>query len=347
MSLSTSMISGLASGIDWRTMIDQLMAIEHQRVDLVEDQKEEYESQLTEWQSLNKKLLTLKTAAENLKDPADWYLYSATMSSDSSTVDAEDIMSVTTSTSAASGTYTVMVTNLAQAQKLSSNPFSSQTDELGSAYAGDFLINGEVITVNSTDSLADLATTINNANSGSDPTGVTAGIVSYGTNDYRLILTSDDTGADGISLLNGSSTNLVQKFGWKENGTTTIKNTITQGAQSDLFSNQSTAIQSLLGLSTGETSTGTLTIDNTAVTIDLSSDSLMDIKDAINTAMSGAGKGSSIVASVVSETVDNTTYYRLQIEAPRILTMKTISSTPSVCWITPAAVFPERFQVIP
>ena len=315
MTLSTNMISGLASGFDWRTVVDQLIQIDHRRVDLVEDSKSDYESQLSEWQSFNTNLLALKTASDAFKDPDDFQLYTAGMSSDSSTYDAEDLLSVSTSTSTAKGTYTIKVTNLAASQKLSSNPFTSKTDELGSSYAGDLLINGQVVTINSTDTFADVADSINNANTGSDPTGVTASIVSYGTNDYRLILTSDSTGEDGISLLNGSSTNLVQKFGWKDNQTATLKNDITQGAQSDRFTSQNVVIESLLGLSsTGEASTGTLAIDGTAVTIDLGNDSLTEIKDAINTAMGIAGKGSTIVASVVSETVDSTTYYRLQVE---------------------------------
>ncbi|MBW1699722.1 MAG: flagellar filament capping protein FliD [Deltaproteobacteria bacterium] len=314
MTLSTNLISGLASGFDWRTMIDQLIAVERRKVNIVEDQKSEYEAELSAWQSFNSDLLALKTAAEALKDPEDFYVYTTSMSTDSSTVDGDDLLSVSTSSSASPATYRIKVTNLAQAQKLSSNPFTSQNTELGAAYAGDIVINGKVITINSTDTLADVANTINNANTGTDPSGVTASIVNYGTNDYRLILTSDSTGADGISLLNGSSTNLVQKFGWKDNQTAVIKNSITQGAQSDRFTAANVAVKSLLGLASGESSTGSLTIDGTAVTIDLSTDSLTDIKDAINTAMAGAGKGSDIVATVVSETEDNTTYYRLQIE---------------------------------
>jgi flagellar hook-associated protein 2 len=75
MSLSTNLISGLSSGFDWRSMIDQLIAVEHRRVDLVENRKSEYESKLTEWQSVNTKLLSLKTAAEGLKDAEDFHLY--------------------------------------------------------------------------------------------------------------------------------------------------------------------------------------------------------------------------------------------------------------------------------
>lgn len=313
-------VSGLASGFDWASMIDQLIAIDHGRIDLIEDQKNEYESKLAEWQKVNTMLLSLDTSVEALKDPVDFDLFSTDLTSDNVDVDAEDLLSVTSDSTASTGSYSVKVTNLAKAQKLSSNSFTSKTSELGSAYAGEITINNKVIAISGSDSLLDLAGSINSANSGTDPIGVTASIVSYGSNDYRLILTSDETGADGISLLNGSSANLVQKFGWKDNQAASIKNSITQGAQSDLFSSSGSAVKSVLGLTTGEASTGTLAIDGTAVTIDLSSDTLTDIKDAINTAMAGAGKGGSIAASVVSETIDGTSQYRLQIEGTTTFT---------------------------
>lgn len=309
MAISTNLISGLSSGFDWRSMIDQLIAIDHRSVDLIETRKSDYETKLTEWQSFNTKLLDLKTSSEALKDTDDFYLYSSTLTTDSSTVDGEDLLSVSTTTSAAVGSYSIKVTNLAQAQKLSSSPFASKTAELGSSYAGDMIINGKALSVAATDTLTDVAYNINSLNTGVDPSGVTATVVKYGGNDYRLVLTSDTTGADGMSLLNGSSTNLVQKFGWKDNGAATIKNSITNGAQSDLFTAQNVTIKSLLGLGTGEASTGTLTIGGTAVTINLATKSLTGIKTAINDA---AIPG--VTASVVSETVDGTEYYRLQIE---------------------------------
>ena len=283
MSISTNLISGLSSGFDWRTMIDQLIAIEHRRVDVVEDQKNEYESKLSEWQSFNTKLLALKTASEGLKDPEDFYLYTASMSTDSATVDGDDRLSVSTSTSAAPGTYEIVVTDLATAQKLSSNPFTSQTTELGSSYAGDIIVNGKVLAVSSTDSLSDVAYNINALNTGSDPSGVSAAMINYGTNDYRLILTSDDTGEDGMSLLNGSSADLIQKFGWKDlvvaDPIDEVKNPITNGAQSDRFTSQGVAMHTLIGLSGSRSAS--VTINNQAVTIDLS-DSLTQIKDDID-----------------------------------------------------------------
>lgn len=307
--LSTNLISGVSSGFDWRTMVDQLIEIEHARVDLVDEKKATYQKKLTEWQSFNTMLLELKTAAEELKDPEDFLKFTSGMVSNSSTIDAEDLLSISTSSNASVGSYSIKITNLAKAQKLSSNPFTSQNTALGSSYAGDMLINGEVVTISATDTLLDVASKINTANTGSTPSRVTASVVNYGANDYRLILTSDDTGEEGISLLNGSSSNVLQKFGWKDNTTAIVKNSITNGAQSDLFTTHSSAIKSLLGLTTGEDSTGTLTINGTAVYIDLASQSLTDIKNTIN----GAGI-TGVSASIVSKTVDDETFYLLQID---------------------------------
>jgi flagellar hook-associated protein 2 len=133
MSLSTNLISGLSSGFDWRSMIDQLMEIEHRKVDLVEDRKKEYEDKLSEWQSFNTKLLSLKTAAGNLKDDEDFYVYTSNMSSDNSSVDASHILSVSTSLSASKGSYSITVSSLATAQKLSSRSFSDFSDALGTS----------------------------------------------------------------------------------------------------------------------------------------------------------------------------------------------------------------------
>jgi flagellar hook-associated protein 2 len=294
-------------------MIDQLKAIEHRRVDLVTAKKTDTQTKLTEWRSANSKLLALKTAAIALRDPDSFQVFSASMTTNSSTVKASDLLSVTTATEAAPGTYTLKVTNLAQSQKLSSNPFTSRTTELGSGFAGDLVINGRVVSIKATDTLAGVANSINNLNSGTSPSGVTASVVNFGANDYRLILTSDTTGAQGISLLNGSAVDLAQAFGWKDNQTAAIKNSITSGAQSDRFTSANTAIGSLLGLTAGQ-SAG-VTIGDRTVALDLSTMSLTNIKDAINTA---APTG--VSASVISQTVEGVTYNRLQIDGTQTFT---------------------------
>lgn len=313
MALSTNLISGLASGIDWRTMVDQLIAIDHKNVDLMTSKKTDVEAKLKEWQGFNTKLLSLKAAVEAINQPREFNVYKTSLSTDSSTVDGEDILSVTASEYASTGSYSLKVTNLAKAQKLSSNPFTSQTAALGANYAGDIVVNGKVATIGATDTLLDVAEAINSINTGSDPSGVTASVVKFGTNDYRLILTSDTTGAEGITLKNGSTTDLVQRFGWKDGLAATVNHAITGGAQGDRFSSATVSIQSLLGLTTGES--GNVTIGDKSVAIDLSTMSLTDIKNAIN-----AAAPTGVSASVVSETVDGKTMYRLQIDGTQTFT---------------------------
>ncbi len=306
MGLSTNLISGLSSGFDWRSMIDQLISIEHRPVDLMEARKTEYESKLSEWQSFNSTLLSLKSAAEDLKDADDFLVFSSRLSTDSATLKGSDLLSVSTSSSAAQGSYNIKIQSLATAQKLSSSSFQSRSEALGASYAGDILINGKAILIDETDTLTSVRDRINNANAGSTPTGVTAGIVSYGPNDHRLILTNDETGAEGISLQNGSGSPLVERFGWK-NKDVSLKHGITGGAQSDGFTSPTEAIKTLLGLSTVQSSD--IVIDGQSVSVDLAADSLEDIKNKIN-----AAGISGVTASVTESTTGATTSYRLQIE---------------------------------
>nr|MBC8360192.1 hypothetical protein [Candidatus Desulfatibia profunda] len=96
MALSTNLISGLSSGFDWRSMIDQLMKIEYRRVDLITDRKTDYEAKLTQWQSVNTMLLSLKTASGALSTESAFKTFKASTTSDTST-SASNLLSVSTS----------------------------------------------------------------------------------------------------------------------------------------------------------------------------------------------------------------------------------------------------------
>jgi flagellar hook-associated protein 2 len=216
MTISTSLVSGLSSGIDWATMVDQLISIDHKRVDLISSQKSEYEEKLKEWQSFNTKLLALKTAAEGLKDLEDFSVYKASMTTNSATVKGSDLMSVTTSSTASIGSYQIIVNNLAVAEKVRSGSYTDISTALGAGYAGDIVINGETVSIDATDTLSSLQNKINNANTGTSPTGVTASIIKYGESDYRLTLTSDTTGAAGIELENGGVPDILSLFNFNE-----------------------------------------------------------------------------------------------------------------------------------
>jgi flagellar hook-associated protein 2 len=309
MATGTSVISGLSSGFDWSAMIDQLIAVDHKRVDTVSNQKKAYESKLSEWQSLNTKLLALKTASDDLKDAEDFAVYSANMnisSSNSSTVKAADLLSVTTSATASTGSYALQVNNLAAAQKLSSSSFTSTSSALGAGYAGDLLINGKVVTIGATDTLVSVKDRINSANSGASPTGVTASLISYGTGDNRLILTSDSTGATGISLQNGGGSDILNMLGFSDTSRT-AKNNLAGGDRTDRFTSTTVSIQTLLGLTSAQTSgAGEIVVNGLAVgAVDFSIDTL----SSLQTKLSAAG----LTASITEETESNKKYYRLMV----------------------------------
>ncbi|MCE5284081.1 MAG: flagellar filament capping protein FliD [Deltaproteobacteria bacterium] len=302
--MSTNFISGLSSGFDWESVVTQLIQIEHKKVDLIDEKKTATEKKLTEWQSFNTKLLALKTASGNLKEAADFNLFTASMTTDNSDVDGTDLLTVTASETASVGSYALKINNLAAAQKLSSGSFASNSTALGTGYAGDILINGTVITVAATDTLKSVMAKINNANSGTDPTGVTASIISYSSNDYRLVLTSDETGADGIGLLNGGASDVLSAFGFTDTART-AKNHLAGGDQTDRFTSTNISIQALLGLTDAQASAaGDIVINGHSVgDIDLSTDTLATLQ----TKLAGAG----LTVSVTTETEDNQAYYRL------------------------------------
>ena len=212
---STSSVTGVSSGIDWRSMIDQIRKAEHQPVDLITKQKGVNENKLKAWQELNTKLLALKTAAEKLNTAQGFNLFTSASRSSSATA-PDDLLTATLGAAGETGSYAIEVLQTARAQKQSSKTFTSKATALGEGYAGTFQINGRTVTVAAGDSLAEVRTKINNLNRGDEATKVTASIVSYSSTDNRLILTSRQEGAAGFTLEPEGSPNLVEAFGFTE-----------------------------------------------------------------------------------------------------------------------------------
>jgi flagellar hook-associated protein 2 len=100
--------------------------------------------------------------------------------------------------SAPLGSQTLEVRRLATAHKIASSTFVSSTTALG--IAGTFSIQGSSgitgITVSATDTLTDIRDRINNANTGSVPTEVTASIVQISDTSHVLVLSNDVLGTD-------------------------------------------------------------------------------------------------------------------------------------------------------
>ena len=285
--------SGLSSGIDTATIVEQLVAIERRPITLLENQQIREENKLVILQEINTSLLAAKTSVEALSDPEGFDLFNVSSSD-------ESVVGVSSTGAATSGSFSVEVLGLAQAQTRSSKSFTSNTTALG--LAGDIVVNGKAVSIGSDDTLEDIQDAITDVNA-----GVSAQILQVSESDFRLLITSESTGVEGFGLLDASATDVLQGLGFTGTSTS-LKNAITGGAQSDQLVSSTTAVGSLLGVNTSPT--GTVTIGDQTVAIDLATDSLQDIKDAID-----AAGPTGVTTSIVSEENDaGATVFRLQID---------------------------------
>ena len=310
---ATYSISGLASGLDWRSMISQLVELERRPITLLEEKQTTLGEKKSAWNQVNSLLRSLKTAAGALNSPDDFNLFTPKATINSTTLNVSDLLSYAVGSNATEGSYNITVNNLAAAQKLSSKSFGSTSEALG--ISGELIINNRVLSIATTDSLSTIQNKINALNSGEKPAGVTASIIAISTGEYRLSLTSRATGSEGISLASGSADNILTQLGLAD-GTLSLRNAVTGGARSWAFSSSADSIGQVFGL-TGAAS-GTVTIAGVAVSIDLSTDSLEDIAGTINN--NAALQAAGVHASVVQSKNGDETVYTLQIDGTQDFT---------------------------
>ncbi len=172
-------LSGLASGLDWRTLVDQLMTAERVPQDRLRSEKAFGAQKTSALENLSTQLTALRDSIKSLAgDSGNVFANrSATLGN------ATSPWSVAASPEAETGSYQIQVTQLAtKAQRVGASnvgsALSTSSDVSGltvgtlpvgtTIKAGDFTVNGEKITVAATDSLASVFAQIQTK------TGVTA-----------------------------------------------------------------------------------------------------------------------------------------------------------------------------
>ncbi|MEJ5365229.1 MAG: flagellar filament capping protein FliD [Desulfosoma sp.] len=194
-------LSGVGSGFDWQTMVEKLRQVERdQFIKPLEKQKDKQEDILSAWNTVSTKLSALLSAVQDIKDSSDFDLFTPTLTS-SSSVDPSNLLSVTVGSGASKSRFDIQITNLAKAEKLQSASVASASDPTG--WTGTITIQGHDVTLDGK-SLNELRDEINSLNTGSSATGVMAGVLQVSDSDYRLILTSEETGAAGIQFTDAS-----------------------------------------------------------------------------------------------------------------------------------------------
>jgi flagellar capping protein FliD len=199
--MSLLRLPGLLTGIDTASLIEQLMALERRSLTVYESRKETWEEKRDALDTLETKLTNLRSTARTLSDADELKAFNVS-SSDS------DILTASANYNAFEGTHTVVINQLANAERW--------VHSAGEEYAEDYVGAGTFIysynhketsvTTTATTSLSDLVGLINND---ADNPGVTASLLYY--NDaYHLVLNGNDAGSDYAVKINLGTTQVYK-----------------------------------------------------------------------------------------------------------------------------------------
>ncbi len=184
--MATITSAGVGSGLDIEGLISKLVAAEGQPTSLRLTKKEAVlQANLSAYGNLKSSLSTFQSSVQGLKDSSSFQPRIATSSN-------PELFTVSATGSAVPNSYSVKVEQLAQAAKLRSGNFASDTEVIGSGTLAISLGTDSFnITVGTDTTLANIRDSINQA---SDNPGISASLIKVDSG-TQLILTSNKLGA--------------------------------------------------------------------------------------------------------------------------------------------------------
>jgi flagellar hook-associated protein 2 len=208
--MSILRLPGLVTGIDTNALIAQLMAIERRTLSMYEQRQSLWEERKQALSTLQTKLDSLRSTVKALSDARELRAFTVA-SSDS------DILTAEASYNAFEGNHTVVINQLANAERwVHTGGLQYTEDYVG---AGTFIYSYNqketAITTTATTTLEDLVGLINN--DANNP-GVTAGLLYY-NGAYHLVLNGNEAGTDYRVCINASNTEV-----WKTQSAFTVAN---------------------------------------------------------------------------------------------------------------------------
>jgi flagellar hook-associated protein 2 len=214
---STTYISSTASGLDTSSLITAAVANQTSQVDSIEAEVTANTNKISAYTEVQTLMNDLSSAvdslasATNLASGVDSVFdnTTATLTASDSSLDASNVMTATTTSAATTGSYALTVSQLATSMKVAS---STMDDSTALGLTGSFTLaaaDGTAATINVTSgmTLSDIASAVS---AQSATTGVNATLIQVSSGQYKLMLTSADTGqaitattASGDDVLNG------------------------------------------------------------------------------------------------------------------------------------------------
>ena len=281
-------LSGLASGFDWRTLVNQLADVERSPQKRLRAEQGTLFNRNNAFGSIKTQLSVLKNRTDNLSSNDVLQARKATVSDSS-------ILSATASAGAASGTYAFNVTQLATASKtagalgVGANLYSSTNVSSGMLAskgfnppisAGTITVDGKQITIDPTvDTLKDVFDRID--------TATTSNIKgSYDATTDKITLKR--LGGGGASLVVGSATdtsNFLSVARLSNNGTNELVSASSLGSITPANVLSSANFQT--AVSDGGAGAGEFKINGVSIAFNASSDSVQNLMDRINASAAG------------------------------------------------------------
>jgi flagellar hook-associated protein 2 len=209
--MAQNAVYGINSNLDTQDIINKMVSLESRSMDLVEAKKQIEQQKLASFQELKNKLQTFKSVVTKLNTESR-FIVNKSIFSNNSYSDSNKVVDITTTSSASSGTYSLIVNNLATESKLITRGYEKTTSPIlnyanKNASGAVTIVIGSAsstVTINPTnDSLDGLRLAINNL--GID---IKASFLNDGdkTKPYRLLISGTQTGSSGAVTM---STNIA------------------------------------------------------------------------------------------------------------------------------------------
>jgi len=275
-------LTGLASGLDWQTLIQQMADAERTPQTNLKTQQTTINNENNAYGTLKTELGVLQNNLTTLKDPT---LYDSRTSSVSDT----SVASSTVASGASIGTYAFDITQLATAAQrtgtsniagplTSSNPLTTagfSTD----ITAGTFTVNGSQVTIATSDTLDAVFAKISAA---------TSGAVTGKVSNDKIVLTSTDSTKEIILGSATDSSNFLQVAKLYNNGTGSVTSTNALGGVllNAALQNSNLSLPVINGTS-GTNGMGEFKVNGVSITYDSAVDSMNDVLTRINNSTAG------------------------------------------------------------
>ena len=281
-------LSGLASGFDWRTLVNQLADVERSPQKRLRAEQGTLFNRNNAFGSIKTQLSVLKNRTDNLSS-------NDVLQARKATVSDSTVLSATASAGAASGTYDFDITQLATASKtagtlgVGANLYPTNVVTSGTLAskgfnppisAGTITVDGKQITIDPTvDTLKDIFVKIDAATS-------LAVQGSYDATTDRITLKRLSGG--GASLVVGSATdtsNFLSVARLSNNGTNELTSPSNLGSITPANALSSANFQT--AVSDGGAGAGAFKINGVSIAFNASSDSVQNLMDRINASEAG------------------------------------------------------------